>query len=121
MFGTAMNYTALRLLGADAEDPRMVKARKLLWELGGALKGPHWAKWWLSVLGVLEWEVVNPVPPEIWYVVCIFCQICQDLIAAGCFLIGFPLPPGGGGSICVWSSCPCRTSIRRSGRIRSTI
>ncbi|PSN75369.1 lanosterol synthase [Corynespora cassiicola Philippines] len=68
VFGTAMNYTVLRLLGVDAEDPRMVKARQTLWKLGGALKGPHWAKFWLSVLGVLEWDVVNPVPPELWLV-----------------------------------------------------
>ncbi|KAF1954118.1 lanosterol synthase [Byssothecium circinans] len=66
VFGTAMNYTVLRLLGVDAEDSRMRKARSTLWKLGGALKGPHWAKFWLSVLGVLDWDVVNPVPPELW-------------------------------------------------------
>ena len=66
VFGTAMNYTTLRLLGADPEDERMVKARGKLHALGGALYGPHWAKFWLSVLGVLEWDAVNPVPPEVW-------------------------------------------------------
>ncbi|KAF2274408.1 lanosterol synthase [Westerdykella ornata] len=66
VFGTAMNYTVLRLLGVDAEDPRLVKARETLWKLGGALNGPHWAKFWLSVLGVLHWDVVNPCPPELW-------------------------------------------------------
>jgi lanosterol synthase len=66
VFGTAMNYTTLRILGADAEDPRMRKARDTLWKLGGAIKGPHWAKFWLSVLGVFDWDVVNPVPPELW-------------------------------------------------------
>ncbi|KAK4991652.1 Lanosterol synthase (Oxidosqualene--lanosterol cyclase) [Elasticomyces elasticus] len=66
VFGTAMNYTVLRLLGADAEDPRMVKARGLLHRLGGAVNGPHWAKFWLSVLGVCQWDIVNPVPPELW-------------------------------------------------------
>ncbi|KAF2125394.1 lanosterol synthase [Dothidotthia symphoricarpi CBS 119687] len=66
VFGTAMNYTVLRLLGVDPEDARMRKARATLWKLGGALNGPHWAKFWLSVLGVLEWDVVNPVPPEMW-------------------------------------------------------
>ncbi|KAH6108859.1 hypothetical protein HBI69_165200 [Parastagonospora nodorum] len=66
VFGTAMNYTVMRILGVDAEDPRMQKARATLWKLGGALKGPHWAKFWLSVLGVLDWDVVNPVPPELW-------------------------------------------------------
>lgn len=66
VFGTALNYAVLRLLGVDAEDPRLVKARQTLWKLGGALRGPHWAKFWLSVLGVLDWDVVNPVPPELW-------------------------------------------------------
>lgn len=66
VFGTAMNYTALRLLGISAEDPRMRKARGCLYKLGGAINGPHWAKFWLSVLGVMDWDVVNPVPPEFW-------------------------------------------------------
>lgn len=68
VFGTAMNYTVLRILGVDAEHEKMQKARVTLWKLGGALKGPHWAKFWLAVLGVLDWDVVNPVPPELWYV-----------------------------------------------------
>ncbi len=66
VFGTAMNYTILRLLGASEEDTRMVKARGKLHKLGGAYHGPHWAKFWLSILGVMEWEAVNPVPPELW-------------------------------------------------------
>ncbi|PGH09413.1 hypothetical protein AJ80_07688 [Polytolypa hystricis UAMH7299] len=66
VFGTAMNYTALRILGASAEDQRMVKARGMLHKLGGAAYAPHWGKFWLSVLGVMEWECVNPVPPELW-------------------------------------------------------
>ena len=66
VFGTVMNYTTLRLLGVDAEDPRMIKARGLLHEIGGATQGPLWAKFWLCTLGVFEWEGVNPVPPELW-------------------------------------------------------
>ena len=66
VFGTAMNYTILRLLGQDPEDPMMTKARSLLHKMGGATNGPHWAKFWLSLLGVYEWEGVNPVPPELW-------------------------------------------------------
>ena len=66
VFGTAMNYVVLRLLGAGPEDPRLVKARGLLHALGGALAGPHWAKFWLSVLGVTPWSVVNPIPAEAW-------------------------------------------------------
>jgi lanosterol synthase len=67
VFGTAMNYVALRLLGTSEENGKMVKARGHLHRLGGAVNGPHWAKFWLSVLGVMEWEAVNPVPPELWY------------------------------------------------------
>lgn len=66
VFGTAMNYTVLRILGASEEDKRMIRARGKLHEMGGAVYGPHWAKFWLSVLGVMEWEAVNPVPPELW-------------------------------------------------------
>jgi lanosterol synthase len=66
VFGTSMNYTVLRILGASEEDKRMIKARSKLHQLGGAVYGPHWAKFWLSVLGVMEWEAVNPVPPELW-------------------------------------------------------
>jgi len=66
VFGTAMNYVVLRLLGASEEDSRMIKARGKLHQLGGAINGPHWAKFWLSVLGVMEWEAVNPAPPELW-------------------------------------------------------
>jgi lanosterol synthase len=65
-FGTATNYVALRLLGASEEDPRMIKARALLHKFGGAIYGPHWGKFWLSILGVMEWDCVNPVPPELW-------------------------------------------------------
>ena len=68
VFGTAMNYVVLRLLGASEEDKRMVRARGKLHELGGAVNAPHWAKFWLSVLGVMEWDTVNPVPPELWYI-----------------------------------------------------
>ncbi|KZF20245.1 oxidosqualene:lanosterol cyclase [Xylona heveae TC161] len=66
VFGTAMNYVTLRLLGADEDDPRMIMARATLHRFGGAVNGPHWAKFWLSVLGVCEWDAVNPVPPELW-------------------------------------------------------
>ena len=65
-FGTTLNYTALRLVGVDAEDPMMVKARATLHKLGGAVNAPHWAKFWLAILGVTKWDIVNPVPPEIW-------------------------------------------------------
>lgn len=66
VFGTSLNYTILRIVGVDPEHPAMVKARATLHKLGGATYAPHWAKFWLSVMGVCKWDIVNPVPPEIW-------------------------------------------------------
>lgn len=34
MYGTALNYTALRLLGVDKDEPMMVRARGTLHALG---------------------------------------------------------------------------------------
>jgi lanosterol synthase len=66
VFGTAMNYVTLRIVGVDADHPKMVRARATLHRLGGATHGPHWCKAWLSILGVMNWDIVNPVPPELW-------------------------------------------------------
>lgn len=66
VFGTTTNYLNLRLLGMPADEPRVAKARATLHKLGGAQMGPHWAKFWLAVLGVAKWEIVNPIPPELW-------------------------------------------------------
>ncbi|KAI0044521.1 terpene synthase [Auriscalpium vulgare] len=65
VFGTALNYVALRLLGVSAEHPAAVKARGTLHKLGGATAAPSWGKFWLSILNVYDWEGNNPIPPEI--------------------------------------------------------
>jgi lanosterol synthase len=85
VFGTGLNYTALRILGVSAEHPVMIKARGTLHKLGkpsnnikwpkqsliflqgGATGSPSWGKFWLSLLNVYEWEGNNPIPPELWY------------------------------------------------------
>ncbi|KAL0012883.1 hypothetical protein SO802_007991 [Lithocarpus litseifolius] len=68
MFGTALNYVTLRLLGEGAEDGLevMEQARKWILDHGGATAITSWGKMWLSVLGVYEWYGNNPLPPEIW-------------------------------------------------------
>ncbi|TIC01122.1 terpene synthase [Wallemia mellicola] len=66
VFGTALNYTALRLLGVEADHPIMTKARGTLHKFGGATGAPAWGKFWLACLGVYDWDGVNPVPPELW-------------------------------------------------------
>ncbi|KAG7665954.1 ERG7 [[Candida] subhashii] len=65
-FGTTMNYVCLRLLGMTSDHPVMIKARRTLHRLGGAIRNPHWGKAWLSILNLYEWEGVNPAPPELW-------------------------------------------------------
>ena len=66
VFGTALNYVVLRLVGVPAEHPMMVQARDTLWKLGGAAGIPSWGKLWLAVLNVYDWEGLNPIPPELW-------------------------------------------------------
>ena len=80
--GTALNYATLRLLGVPADHPVIVRARATLHKLGGqnkseafyaglqflggAAASASWAKFWLSVLNVYDWEGNNPIPPELW-------------------------------------------------------
>ena len=92
VFGTAMNYVVMRILGVSEEDQRMVKARGILHQLGGAVNGSHWAKFWLSVLGVMEWDTVNPVPPDLWYGQRMHLQCLDEIrltVCAGCYLTGY--------------------------------
>lgn len=51
MFGTALNYVSLRLLGeqVDGRDGAMEKARKWIIDRGGVTFIPSWGKLWLSV------------------------------------------------------------------------
>lgn len=57
MFGTILSYISLRLLGVPAEDPACVKGLAFIRENGGGLMAPSWAKFWMSVLGIYDWEV----------------------------------------------------------------
>jgi lanosterol synthase len=66
VLGTVLNYLTMRIVGVEADDPSMVKARAVLHKLGGALHSPHWGKTWMAVLGVADWDIVNPIPAELW-------------------------------------------------------
>ncbi|CAM9575647.1 unnamed protein product [Chrysoparadoxa australica] len=66
MFGTSLNYVAARLLGMPAHDERAVKARAFIQKHGGVVTAPSWAKFWLALLGVYEWEGINSIPAELW-------------------------------------------------------
>lgn len=66
MFGTVLQYVALRLLGLAADHPSCVKARAWIHAHGGATYVPLWGKFYLSVLGVYEWDGMNTLFPEFW-------------------------------------------------------
>ncbi|KAG9477441.1 hypothetical protein GDO78_002701 [Eleutherodactylus coqui] len=66
VFGTALSYTSLRLLGVSQDDPDMTRARNNLHSKGGAIGIPSWGKFWLAVLNVYSWEGMNTLFPEMW-------------------------------------------------------
>ncbi len=68
LFGTAMQYVALRLLGMSAETEAMEKARSWILDRGGATFIPSWGKFYLSVLGVYDWKGCQSLFPEMWTV-----------------------------------------------------
>ncbi|XP_049585016.1 lanosterol synthase [Syngnathus scovelli] len=66
VFGTALSYTSLRILGVDPDDPDLVRARNNLHSKGGAVGIPSWGKFWLAILNVYDWEGMNTLLPEMW-------------------------------------------------------
>jgi squalene/oxidosqualene cyclase-like protein len=66
MFGSTLMYVTLRLLGTSPEHPASVKGRAFLQANGGALMTSSWSKFYLCLLGLMEWEGINSVPPEMW-------------------------------------------------------
>ncbi|MEQ2232136.1 hypothetical protein ILYODFUR_008117, partial [Ilyodon furcidens] len=66
VFGTALSYTSLRILGVDPDDPDLVRARNNLHRKGGAVGIPSWGKFWLAILNVYSWEGLNTLLPEMW-------------------------------------------------------
>ncbi|CAL1375263.1 unnamed protein product [Linum trigynum] len=71
MFGSALSYICLRLLGEGpegGEDKAVSRGRKWILSHGGLVGIPSWGKFWVSVLGLYEWSGCNPFPPEFWLV-----------------------------------------------------
>ncbi|KAL9320903.1 hypothetical protein ACSQ67_012742 [Phaseolus vulgaris] len=69
MYGTTLNYISMRLLGEGANgghNNACVKARKWIHDHGSVTHVPSWGKFWLSVLGIVDWSGCNPLPPEFW-------------------------------------------------------
>ena len=65
LFVTALVYVAMRVLGVEAEDPRIIPARRFLQD-EGVLGIPSWGKFWLALLNLYDWSGVNTVLPELY-------------------------------------------------------
>ncbi|RDX63311.1 Beta-amyrin synthase, partial [Mucuna pruriens] len=69
MFCTTLNYICMRILGEGpngGHNNACAKARKWILDHGGVTYIPSWGKFWLSILGVVDWCGSNPLPPEFW-------------------------------------------------------
>ena len=66
MFGSCMCYLALRLLGAKAEEEAMVKGREFIHSHGGGVYTGSWAKFYMCLLGVMDWSGHQVIPAEMW-------------------------------------------------------
>ncbi|KAK7261217.1 hypothetical protein RIF29_27522 [Crotalaria pallida] len=94
MFGSALSYIALRILGEDLhddDDGAMGKARKWILEHGGLVGIPSWGKFWVTVLGVYEWSGCNPLPPELWLLPPKFSPIHPGKMLCYCRLVYMPM------------------------------
>jgi squalene/oxidosqualene cyclase-like protein len=66
MFGTTLMYVASRLAGMSIDDPVCIAGRAFIQKQGGAVMTASWAKFYLCLLGVMDWKGHNSVPPELW-------------------------------------------------------
>lgn len=68
IFGTVLNYVALRLLGVSSSHQFMKQTLEFLSKepANGTLGCPQWAKLYLCVLGLMHWDCIDPIPPELW-------------------------------------------------------
>ncbi len=66
MFTTALSYVGLRMLGIEASNPRLARARSWVVANGTPLGAASWGKFTLCVLGLYDWKGIHAVPPELW-------------------------------------------------------
>ncbi|OQU80185.1 hypothetical protein SORBI_3007G090472 [Sorghum bicolor] len=66
MFGSCLNYVALRLIGEDCTNVALTNGREWILSHGSATAIPQWGKIWFSVMGLYDWSGNNPVIPELW-------------------------------------------------------
>ncbi|WP_435017164.1 squalene--hopene cyclase [Tundrisphaera sp. TA3] len=62
---TVKAYFALKLIGVSTADPDMVRARKVILSLGGALRCNSFTRFYLALLGQIPYDDVPSVPAEL--------------------------------------------------------
>ena len=66
MFGTVMQYVALRILGIEKDHASLSQARNWIKVNGGATGIPSWGKFYLAILNLYDWDGFNSLFPEMW-------------------------------------------------------
>ncbi len=62
MFGTVICYLAVRLLGGNKDYEWIRNGREFIQREGGAIMTSSWAKFWLCLVGCMDWKGHNSVP-----------------------------------------------------------
>ncbi|MGA2719953.1 MAG: prenyltransferase/squalene oxidase repeat-containing protein, partial [Candidatus Acidiferrales bacterium] len=62
---TVKAYVGLRLAGDSAASPHLVKARERIHELGGLEATNSYVRFYLAMVGAIDWRLVPAIPPEL--------------------------------------------------------
>ncbi|EFY94183.2 squalene/oxidosqualene cyclase family protein [Metarhizium robertsii] len=64
--GTTLNYIVMRIAGMSPDHPILIRAREFVHSQGGAIYSSCWGKVWMAILGIVDWDIVHPMPAELW-------------------------------------------------------
>jgi len=59
MFGSCLNYVALRLIGEDCTNVALTKGREWILSHGSAAAIPQWGKIWFSVCHLIKYFIMS--------------------------------------------------------------
>jgi squalene-hopene/tetraprenyl-beta-curcumene cyclase len=62
---TVKAYFALRLAGDSPDEPHMGRARRRIHELGGLESTNSFTRFYLALVGMVDWDMVPAIPPEL--------------------------------------------------------
>jgi squalene-hopene/tetraprenyl-beta-curcumene cyclase len=62
---TVKAYVALRLAGDPAASPHLIKAKERIHELGGLEATNSYVRFYLAMVGAIDWSLVPATPPEL--------------------------------------------------------